>query len=131
MTAAFTATALICAWWDWRTRRIPYFLTLPLLVMGLLAGPHWQTGLIVLAVLMGGFLLLRVLGRIAYGDADAVVGAAFGSLLGWPAVGVMLFASASTALAVQALRRRPEPYAYGPYIVGCGLVALFLQRYAG
>jgi|SRR3990167_4235655 len=129
VTPSFTALALVCAAFDWRSHRIPYYLTIPLLALGLVIGPHWLAGFVTLAVLMGGYLLLLRLGRPAYWDADAMLGAAFAALLGWPLVGIALVLAGVLALAVQAVRRRVEPYTYGPYIVGCGLVALLLQRY--
>ena len=131
MIVAFLALSATCAAFDWRAHRIPYYLTVPLLALGLVIGPHWLAGLVTLAVLMGGYLLLLWLGRPAYWDGDAMLGAAFAALLGWPLVGIALVVAGGLALAVQAVRRRTEPYAYGPYIVGCGLVALLLQRYSG
>ena len=134
ITGAAVALSLVCAVVDWRVRRIPYRLTLPLLAFGVWSGGHWVAALITLAVLFGTYLaLLWRVGRdrLPYADADAVLGAAFAGLLGWPLAGYALTASGVLAVAVNWRKPPAQAYAYGPYIVGCGLVALLLRYYGG
>lgn len=121
---AFVMLSFAAVVYDLRTMRIPYWLTLPLFALAMWIGDHQLAGVITLAVLMVGFVLLSLAGKLVYGDADAVLGGAFAALLGWPLVGVALVAGCAVALGVN--RRRPgaRPYPLGPYIVGSGLLFL-------
>lgn len=122
----FVVLAAICAFRDLRSQRIPYWLTMPLFAVALYIGDHRLAGVITFVVLMAGFVALGYAGKMAYGDADAVLGGAFAALLGWPLVGLALVAGCAAAVVVNLRRPNTKPYPLGPYIVTSGFLFLLV-----
>ncbi|MHA6287531.1 prepilin peptidase [Maricaulis sp. CAU 1757] len=130
--ALFTALAAL-AWIDARTYRLPDWLTLPLIVLGLVVnaglwGSVWAPiagaaiGYVSLVVIEHGYRALR--GRDGLGRGDAKLMAAGGAWCGaWMLPLIVLIASLSAIvfiLAISAVRRRlpdsAQPWPFGPWI---------------
>jgi leader peptidase (prepilin peptidase)/N-methyltransferase len=103
-------TLLALAWIDWQRMRLPDFLTLPLLVVGLLAAalemPDELPASIIGAVV--GYAGLRLIdwgyrglrGREGLGQGDAKLLAAGGAWLGWEALPWVVLLAAMLGLAL-------------------------------
>lgn len=102
---------MVAAVWDWRTRRIPRWLTVPAFFVGLAhAG---LTGMLTSSLAAAGLGLglgLMLLQLDAFGGGDAKWLAATGALLGWHlwwwSVSIAMIAAAVWALAQLAARNR-------------------------
>ena len=142
---ACTAVALLLAmaWIDFETTLLPDSLTVPLVVVGLVAAAAGWTpvswadaatgALLGYGVLwaVGAFwaVVFRKANAMAEGDMKMLAG--IGALLGWQVVPGVLFLAAGIGAAVgvglivlQRLRRE-TPIPFGPYLALGGLVALF------
>lgn len=128
------AVALI----DFRTYRIPDWLSLPLVVIGLgwaaWSDPSsWQAHLLgavggYASLAAFGALYFRKFGRDGLGLGDAKLFAAAGAWLGWQALPmVLLIASAGGLIFALATggRRRDQRIAFGPWIC-CGIWLVWL-----
>lgn len=82
------ALCITAAGFDLRSRRIPHFLTMPAVAVGLAlavlgGGGYGVAGAALAVVLLAGlFALFAVLGGVGWGDVALM--AAVGALLGWP-----------------------------------------------
>jgi len=106
---------LALAWIDWQRMRLPDFLTLPLLVVGLLAAalemPDELSASIIGAVV--GYAGLRLIdwgyrglrGREGLGQGDAKLLAAGGAWLGWEALPWVVLLAAMLGLALALFHR--------------------------
>ena len=128
LTATLAAISVI----DWRTRRIPDLLSLPLIAAGLLWGhrhgpyplsDHLLGALLGYATLaVFGWLYFRARGQEGLGLGDAKLFAAAGAWLGWQALPTVLLLSALGGLAYALLVRRlrsnrsTPDIAFGPWI---------------
>lgn len=127
LTAALAAISVI----DWRTRRIPDALSLPLVAAGLYFGhsagaspfvDHLvgaAVGYAALAAFGAGYFRLR--GREGLGLGDAKLFAAGGAWLGWQALPLVLLTAALGGLAYVAIARsiasdRDPRIAFGPWL---------------
>lgn len=136
--------AFIGAWlavYDFRERRLPNRLVWPLYAAagvlvascGLETGDLWRVGVALLsaAALWGIYLILGLLGAVAYGDVK--LAGALGLALGWWGIlPALLGAAAAYVLAlphatVHAAVRRGRQIPFGPYMVG-GTVAVILWQ---
>jgi len=134
-------TLLALAWIDWRTLRLPDALTLPLLVLGLLA--TWLdrpgdlpahligavAGYAVFALV--GWLYRRARGQDGLGLGDAKLLAAGGAWLGWEALPVTVLVATALALALALAQRfagrtvtRDTALPFGPMLA----LAIWLVR---
>ena len=113
---------LLATWWDLRTREIPNWISIALLVVALSAALLGIANVKLWMVLSGGVLGLVIgfaLFRFAkFGGGDAKLIAALGTLLGPVGLLFMLFwmALAGGVLALISLVRRQGDYAYVPAI---------------
>ncbi|MGW1379522.1 prepilin peptidase [Streptomyces sp. NPDC002446] len=136
--------AVLLAAVDWRVRRLPDELTLPLAVvaagaLGLVGGLTGQTGAWRRALLGGlflaaGYLLLHVINRSGLGLGDVKLAAGLGVALGWygwpalvtgGAAGVLIGALYGAGLMLVRRGARNEAMPLGPFmIIGafCGLL---------
>lgn len=118
---------LVIAAIDFRTFRIPDWLSLPLIAAGLLRaialGEAWPShvigagvGYISLAVF--GALYFRLRGRDGLGLGDAKLFAAAGAWLGWQALPLVLTVAAVAGLAFALVTRRhpAAQLAFGPWL---------------
>ena len=119
---------LIATWCDLRTREIPDWISVALVLIGITAagfswgGVQWWT---VLSGLLLGFLIGLALFRFAkFGGGDAKLIAGIGAILGPVGLLFSLFwmAVAGGLLALIAMIRGQRDYAYGPAIAA-GYVA--------
>lgn len=120
----FTALILLllATWWDLRTREIPNWISVALMVVAVSAALLGIANVKLWMVLSGGLLGLVIgfaLFRFAkFGGGDAKLIAALGTLLGPVGLLFMLFwmALAGGVLALISLVRRQGDYAYVPAI---------------
>lgn len=140
-TMVFCATLLAAAVIDFETRLLPDALTLPLVWAGLLVALGGglvpladavigaSAGYLSLWTIHHGFRLIT--GREGMGYGDFKLFAAIGAWLGWPLLAPVLFIAAASAtlvtLAAALAGRRDarQPIAFGPWLAGAGLLALF------
>ena len=126
--AVLGATLLAIAVIDFRTYRVPDWLSLPLIAAGLawsaLTRPEWSAHLVGAA---GGYASLAAFGAVYFrlrrreglGLGDAKLFAAGGAWLGWQALPLVLAVSAVAGLIFAlVIRRRPPaaPVAFGPWL---------------
>lgn len=140
-TMVFCAILLAAAVIDFETRLLPDALTLPLVWAGLLVALGGglvplddavigaSAGYLSLWTIHHGFRLIT--GREGMGYGDFKLFAAIGAWLGWSLLPViLLIAAASAALvtlaaALAGRRDARQPLAFGPWLAGAGLLALF------
>lgn len=69
----------------------------------------------------------KVRGRAGMGDGDFKLMALFGAWLGWQMLPIIFLLSsiAFAATGVVLVRKRDEPYPFGPFIIAAGMTALF------
>lgn len=134
-------TLIALAFIDLDTTLLPDSLTLPLLWLGLLfnLGAHFASLPDAVIGAMVGYLVLwsvywlfkLVTGKEGMGYGDFKLLAALGAWLGWQMLPVTLLlssvvgASIGVAMIVLVKHDRRVPIAFGPYLAGGGLVALF------
>lgn len=143
VACAAVALLLAMAWIDFETTLLPDSLTVPLVVLGLIAAAadwtqvSWTdaaTGALVGYGVLWAFgafwaVVFRKANAMAEGDMKMLAG--IGALLGWQVVPGVLFLAAAigaaVGLALIALQRlrREVPIPFGPYLALGGLVALF------
>jgi prepilin signal peptidase PulO-like enzyme (type II secretory pathway) len=133
--AALLAIAVI----DFRTYRIPDWLSLPLIAAGLawavLTDRHWPAHLTGAAagyasLALFGALYFRLRGREGLGLGDAKLFAAGGAWLGWQALPLVLALAAVAGLIFALATKRREPaaqIAFGPWLA-LGIWLAWLMR---
>jgi prepilin peptidase CpaA len=114
---------MIATWSDLRTREIPDWISVALILIGIAAAAFGWAGIrwwIVLSGLLLGFLIGLALFRFAkFGGGDAKLIAGIGAILGPVGLLILLFwmAIAGGVLALIAMNRGQRDYAYGPAIL--------------
>jgi len=127
---------------DFETGFLPDALTLPLVVLGLIASAAGLFGVSLLDSFLGGLigygafrlidlLFLRLRGIEGLGQGDAKLLAAIGAWLGWAALPPVVFLAAVMALLGVAVMAaggvkvgRETPIAFGPALAAAGALAL-------
>jgi leader peptidase (prepilin peptidase) / N-methyltransferase len=138
------ATALFALFWiDWDTQYLPDQITLPLLWAGLLFNmfvAHVRLGDALLGA-VAGYLILWVVyhlfrmltGKEGMGYGDFKLLGALGAWFGLLAIPPFLLASSLAgalfggALMLTGKLKRGQPFAFGPFLVIVGLVAIFVR----
>ena len=114
---------LIATWCDLRTREIPDWISVALVLIGITAAGFGWAGVrwwMVLSGLLLGFLIGLALFHFAgFGGGDAKLIAGIGAILGPVGLLISLFwmAVAGGVLALIAMIRGQRDYAYGPAIL--------------
>lgn len=147
-SAAFAALffwfLIALAFIDSETGYLPDSLTLPLIVLGLLANGFgifvsWPNALVgaavgYLAFRLIGEAFLRLRGMDGLGQGDAKLLAAFGAWLGWMALAPIVFAGAMLALVSVAIVRAggrkvagDTPIPFGPALAAAGAFAMIAR----
>jgi len=144
LDCAFGWSLLALAWIDWRRMRLPDFLTLPLLGLGLAATLLETPGALLSSVVgaLAGYAALRLIdwgyrglrGREGLGQGDAKLLAAGGAWLGWEALPWVVLLAALLGLALALAHRargaaltRETALPFGPSLA----LALWIVRLHG
>ena len=114
---------------DVRTRRVPRWLTLGGILLGLLAAASAGTAALLssaVGLLVGGLVLLPFVWKGGMGPADALLLAATGAWLGWEGALQVVFWAAPIGgvLALVALARGRRSLPYAPVLLLGTLLAL-------
>ncbi len=95
------ALALVAGWTDWRSRRIPNWLTVPALLIGIaansVAGGWSGMKASLLGAVLGLLLLLPLVLLRSLGAGDWKLAGALGAIVGWRALLYLLFYSVFVA----------------------------------
>lgn len=142
------ATLLVLAWIDLRTFLLPDPITIPLIILGVVANAlgwiHWASMFdsVLGAFLGGGFLYglnaiyRRIKGVNGIGMGDAKLLAALGAFFGWEVLPYLLLIASLTGLLGGYLwlkvhhQDHSSAFPFGPYIALSGIITViwFLQQ---
>jgi leader peptidase (prepilin peptidase)/N-methyltransferase len=139
--ALFTALSffllLVLAAIDLEYKAVPDHINLPALILALLSSPFFLENLEHAVLMAGGMALLRffvswMFSKEAMGEADIIVGATMGALLGVSGSLTAIFAASLLALPVAiygAVKGRDPEIPFIPFLVAATMLVYFLGGY--
>jgi len=128
---------LVLAFIDLEYKAVPDSINLPALILALMSSPFFLQNLEHAVLLAGGMALLRffvswIFQKEAMGEADIIVGATMGALLGISGTLVALFAASLFALPVAiygAIKGKDPEIPFIPFLVLATVLVYFLGGY--
>lgn len=137
--ALFISSLLVLTFIDLSHQILPDLITLPGIIVGLIAASSvLPTGIInsVIGVLVGGgaFYLVAVISRGGMGGGDIKLIAMIGAFLGWRDVLLTIFIGALTGSLVGIFlmlfkgKKRKDPIPFGPFLAAGAIISVFLDR---
>ena len=136
VAGALLAALIVVVAIDLQHQLIPDVITIPGIVLGLLANlltghVSWLESVIGIVIAGGLFLTIIVASGGGMGGGDLKLGAMLGAFLGWKAllfalfVAIVLGGMVAIALLTLRLRGRKDPVPFGPFLAVGGAMGLF------